>query len=193
MRPMIIAIALLVVFALGYLTGYVTLGHMKITNPGITGFYIYRSTPTSCEQQVPYQVQETYTETEPYTYYENVPLKYSVKETSASCYKDIGTWAACIDITIENLDDSDGTFSVTIRLDKYNIIKEFVGTSEETQSELIEAGKTHTFSFKIDTKTGESWVYNYDIGVPNKQNQISDYHDVEKTRTVTRYKLENVC
>lgn len=184
MKAIIIVVVLLIVFALGYIA---------FTNPGVTGFYIYSSTPTRCEQQVPYQVQETYIETEPYTYYENVPIKYSVKESSDSCYKQTGSLAACIDITIENLDDAGGTFSVTLHLDRYNILNEFVGKADETQSEFIEAGKSHKFSFKLDVNTGESWSYNYDIEIPNKQKQQTDYRDVEKTRTVTKYRLENVC
>lgn len=149
-----------------------------------------------CEKQIPYEVQEAYTETEPYTYTytENVPIKYVIeKENSADCHGKYSIFGACIDLTIKNIDDTNGVFEVTVYVDKYNrATDELIIREEKTQSQNIKIGNSYKFSFVFDVDVSEKWIYGYDIKTPSKpiERQGIKFQDVEKTRTITKYRTE---
>jgi len=153
------------------------------------------NTVTLCEKQVPYEVQEAYTETEPYTYTytENVPIKYVIeKENSVDCHGKYSTFGACVDLTIKNTDDTNGVFEVAVYIDKYSKNDELIGREEKTQSQNIKAGDSYKFSFVFDVDVSEKWIYGYDIKTPSKpvERQGIKFEDVEKIRTVTEYRTE---
>jgi PGF-pre-PGF domain-containing protein len=158
-----------------------------------TAYEIAQSAP-QCERQVPYEVQESYTESEPYTYtyYEDVPLKYKVEqENSFRCNGITSPLGVCLDLTIKNEDSIDGDFQVVGYLERYNGDK-FVENEQSIKSQNIKAYDSYKFSFVFDITASESWLYGYDINVPSKSvgKQETRFRDVVKTRTKTEYKTE---
>lgn len=175
------------------------------------------SKETCKDVQVPYDAQETYTEKEPYskteTYYEsepyveevcnNIPLAYNTQSGSCIQYQDnffANDEPAKYSYTINNLDSaSGGTFIVDIGF--------YIGGQliKEEQSQYIYPSSSKTF-YAEKMATIDSCYFNVKV-IPTKQvcedvtkyhdvqktRQVTDYKTVTKTRTVTKYKTETVC
>lgn len=156
--------------------------------PALTGHFIIE-----CEKeiQVPYETQETYIEREPYTYtyYENVPIKYTIKEQSCNCcpIRILGG-TVCPCITIKNIDDTGGYFAVTSYIYKGGT------TYQASKNIYIHPDNEEKFQFEYSVGWFETPSCNFNIQEPTKQIEKQEirYREVEKTRTVTKLRTEIV-
>lgn len=147
----------------------------------------------SCRDvQVPYDYLEEYQETVPYTdrVCEQQTLVY--KKDTGSCQQRRDNFfsadePAKYDCTITNLDSEAGTFSIRIG---FNVNGQQL---EETQSRYIYPQSSEKFVFERDAKVDACYCYETDI--PTKQicRDVTQYREVTKTRTVTRYRIEQNC
>ena len=123
-------------------------------------------------------------------------MKYSIEEENAvSCEGKTTPLGVCLDLTVKNADNVDGTFQVIGYIDRYNMnTDEFVGREEISESQNIKAADKHKFSFVLGIDASDNWLYGYNVNVPTKsiKKQETRYRDVEKTRTVTKYRTEMV-
>ena len=153
-----------------------------------------QETQKSCSDvQVPYDYLETYTDTEPYTTQDcqNINLVYR-KDTGKCIGKyngilGIGGNPASFDCTISNLDSQGATFSLDIG---FNVQGQPL---HESQSKFIYPQQSATFSITRDSATDSCFCN--EINIPTKQvcHDVIEYRDVQKQRTVTKYRTEQKC
>ena len=140
---------------------------------------------------VPYETQEEYTVQEPYTIYENydVDLIYEVISANQGSTIDGLNYLTTLDIVVKNMDTETGT--------RFNIYATFEtlndGITQKVAYDYILSGTTKTFNFIYDSSWGEAVDSRYHVSSGQKTltKAVTKYRDVIKTRTVTKYKLED--
>jgi hypothetical protein len=140
--------------------------------------------------QVPYNDIEYYTESEPYTDQEcqTKNLVYKVEYKQCSPYL-LFVPAKSI-ITVTNLDNENGgtfTFWVGFKLKDGNQI------GKET-SQYIYPASSADFSYESNNADIDTCNYN-SISIPTKQvcQYVTKFREVQKSRTVVKYKTETQC
>ena len=131
------------------------------------------------------EVMEPYTINEPYEVQENyidyLPIKYDVLEKD---YRDYFWTSGCdVWITIQNIDDSGGYFSVDFN------VKTSKGNYETTSKEyFIVSGNSQNFvvSFEGDYKSST-----YNVNYPEKE--VMKIKTTTKYKPVTKYKQVTKC
>lgn len=144
------------------------------------------------DAQVPYDYQEEYTETVPYTDQECESRELVYKKDTGSCIQrddnffadDVPAKYSC---TITNLDTEAGTFSMKIG---FNVNGEQLF---ETQQKYIYPQSSESFSVSRDASISSCFCS--ETSIPTKQvcRDVIKYKDVAKYRTITKYKTEQQC
>ena len=186
-----------------------------ISNSGVTGNVVdegSQDSPTdsgpvfkkNCRQeQIPYEETETYYETVPYTDQEcnTRNLEYYTEEwrTSESC-TDTNFWGTCIEKKVDciyglkNIDKEGGIWSINMKLKNLDLMSE-VNLGKQSQSIPQSVTKTFTWSYNTnrvdDSFTCE--IISFDNPTIEECENVVRYKDVPRTRTVTKYKTEEVC
>lgn len=141
---------------------------------------------------VPYQEIESYTETIPYTDQEceAKPLVYKIEgglcNNKNNGFLGFGRSNAQYSCTITNLDDVGGVFYVNIG---FNVQGQPLS---EDQSRFLYPQSSQTFSIERDADVQNCFCKEQ---APTKQvcRDVIKYKDVQKTRTITKYKTESQC
>ncbi len=161
---------------------------------------------TTCrETQVPYEEVETYTETIPYEDQECTSVKpeYDIKHAEGPDINEFGNWYVAVDV--KNMEDapinleigfryyiwdSDTEKVVPIDANPYTDglydIREVKLNPYETQR--VKSYTHIPSSVKVDTYGTSVTKWNYE-----KCEKVTKFKEVEKTRTVTKYRTETVC
>lgn len=144
------------------------------------------------QEQVPYEEQENYYETVPYTDQECENKQLVYKKDTGSCTDWVDNWfsentPAKYSCTITNLDSEGGVFSLDLG---FNIGSEQL---KETQSKYVYPQSSETFYVERDSAIDGCFCN--EASIPTKQvcRDVIKYKDIARTRTVTKYKTEEVC
>ncbi len=156
------------------------------------------------QEQVPYEEQETYYETMPYTdqecntrYLEDYAEEFSTNEACT----DWSFWGTtCLEkivyctYKLKNIDTTSGTWTIGMKLKNLDLMSE-VNLGEKSQN--IPQSVTKTFEWTYSTNRGEDSftceITNYKRPTTQECQSVTKYKDVARTRTVTKYKTEEVC
>lgn len=159
-----------------------------------TGNVVLRSPIAQCKDvKVPYEAMEYYTEREPYQAIEeyDVDLKYSVIEAyHRGSISQITNYRVKGIVSVKNVDSETGLFTVKMTFTTLNRDKKTLSSSK-----YIMPGETVEFNQYYDINLGEDVNFVYQV-IPDQKTLtriVTKYRDVEKTRTVTKYKIEEVC
>ncbi len=144
------------------------------------------------QEQVPYEEQETYYETVPYTDQECEDKQLIYKKDNGACTDWEDNWfsentPAKYSCMITNLDSEGGNFALEIG---FNVGSEQL---KETQSKYIYPQSSETFYVQRDSAIDSCFCK--EASIPTKQvcRDVIKYKDIARTRTVTKYKTEEVC
>ena len=135
------------------------------------------------EEQVPYEELETYTETVPYE--AEIELKYNWDNSVEYNCGSIFDYYGCMDIGIENIDTVGGIFSVKCKIRTLN------DELYDTKETYIKPGDTEKITCGVDISAGDDFEVTYTITPPTKTE--TKYKEVERTRTITKYRTVTVC
>lgn len=144
--------------------------------------------PICHDVPVPYNDTEYYTESEPYTHSVCNDINLVYKKDRGNCasrssgFLGFGATPASYDCTITNLDSMGATFSLDLG---FNVQGQQL---HETQSKYIYPQQSATFSITRDAATDSCFCN--EVNIPTKQEcrDVIDYHDVQKSRIVTKYR-----
>ncbi|MEK6848106.1 MAG: hypothetical protein AABX65_00550 [Nanoarchaeota archaeon] len=147
-----------------------------------------------CEDiQVPYEVQEEYTEKEPYQEieYYNYPLRLEDVSAVNKELIELGGrgYYQQAKIEIKNLDTQSGWVNVVVNWKTLN------KQSTDTVRHYINPDQIVEFISEFDVDRGEdnTYTFNYISDPIQKSRIVTKYRDVTKTRTITKYKTEKKC
>jgi len=221
--PLIIIGSLIGFFALIWIISMIVNSNQPINNyqtNSSNSDSSYSVNPSCRDVQTPYDYVEEYQESEPYTDQEceSKTLVYSITNfvfISSTCNNQLEECTnyflgICTDkivyctdrtlvcsVDINNLDDERGSW--TIKFNFYKQSDNSVGATDSPSTWLYpHTTETITGTGRITTKelydTPYSCSYSA-VNEPTKQvcRDVIKYHDVTKTRTVTRYKTEQQC
>ncbi len=135
------------------------------------------------EVQVPYEEQETYTETVPYE--EQMPLRYDSSQSESYNCGSLFDYIVCYKVGVYNLDTVGGTFTTNCKIEALN--REF----SDSKQGYVKPGEWAYFECKANTNLGEDTKLTYHITPPTKSEM--KYKDVQRIRTITKYKTEKKC
>jgi hypothetical protein len=190
-------IGILIVIGIALITIIITnstSGTGKVTyNPQNENPEQQNSNQQTCKDvQIPYDYLEEYSETVPYTDKECEQQRLVYKRDEGTCLQRKDNFfsadePAKYDCTMTNLDTEGGVFSIRIG---FNVNGQQL---EETQSRYIYPQSSEKFTIERDATITS--CYCIEENTPTKQvcRDVTKYRDVIKTRTVTRYRMEQQC
>ncbi len=159
----------------------------------VTGNTVKDSDKNCRDVETPYEEVETYIDQEPYQeveYYNDyldLDSTYAVNQEKIELFG--RGYYQQAQIGIKNLDTGGGWVTVTVNWETLN--------RKETDKirHYINPDETIEFISEFDVDSGEDnkFTYTYVSDPIQKQRLVTKYRDVEKTRTVTKYKTENIC
>ena len=136
--------------------------------------------------QVPYEEIEYYTETVPYE--EEIPLEYKSEKRDGWWGYQCGSlvnYKKCYQLEVMNIDAIGGEFIVNCN---FETLYKNLG---DNQKLYIKPGDTQTFKLEADVDIGEDTITRCNVEPPTKTK--TRYKDVQRTRTVTKYRTEEKC
>ncbi len=178
----------MIVVAIVLMLAYIGFGFYSgiIGGRGLTGNTIADNlNPTKeCKKvQVPYQDIEYYTETVPYQ--EDINLNYNHQQVSGEGCSDFGNYKECYYVKIDNLDNAGGTFTLNCNF------KTVDRNLQDSQTQFVQSGESKTFRCVADVNLGEDVRMTYSVTPGTKT--VTKYKDVQRTRSVTKYRTETQC
>ncbi len=167
---------------------------LSVSNSGLTSNVVnegsqnnqntQENSKINCRQeQVPYEEQETYYETVPYE--KEVPLKYNSVSTYIYNCGSIFDYYACEDVGITNTDTVGGTFKVNCKF--RTLSDEFYDSGEV----FVNSGERGDVTCAIDLGITEDVEMTFTVTPSTKEE--TDYKDVQRTKTITKYRTEEIC
>ncbi len=134
-------------------------------------------------EQVPYQETEEYMETVPYQ--ERIPFQFNAVDNTPFPCADFGNYKECYYVTVTNLDSIGGVFEVNCDFQTLN------RRLSDSDSSYIKPGESFKFTCEADVDFGEDIKGSYFVSPPIKEE--TRYKDVQRTKTVTKYREEKFC
>lgn len=154
------------------------------------------STKENCRDvQVPYEEEETYWDKESYTEIECNQKELSYTKEITLCDLDVGFLKigyANVECKIENIDSEEGTFNIAVG---FKCDENEWACYTTSSDKFIPSKYSSTIKGSYQAVTMDLKRCFCEVTPPTKQvcEDVTKYRDVQKTRTITKYRTERVC